>query len=91
MTYLCGKKNSSNVWEINGDETLCRSGDDQDVSESKERDQNQKSFAAFSVLLRLHRIGWTKFRYENLRKTAQHLSTKKKKINISNSFEIKWF
>ncbi len=40
MTYLCGKKNSSNVWEINGDETLCRAGDDQDVSESKERDQD---------------------------------------------------
>ena len=78
MTYLCGKKNSSNVWEINGDETLCRSGDDQDVSESKERDQNQKSFAAFSVLLRLHRIGWTKFRYENLRKQRNICRRKKR-------------
>lgn len=54
------------MWEINGDESFRRAGDDQDVSESEERDQHQKGLAAFAVLLRLDRIGRTQFRYQNL-------------------------
>ena len=55
--YLRGKENGSNVWEVDGDETFGRPGDDQHVGEPEKGNQDQKCFATFAVLLRLGRIG----------------------------------